>query len=170
MRALRARCRCATSGKLVKVISISKTWLKANPGNSNLSLAKSLQKQGFLVPLPDKPVAVGATWDESLETTTADEVGKRHRIMFRKVYTLRKVETGLATITWKTARLTPVTNPRLLAQLIQLLSTGEIVFDIDRGVVVSKTSTIDQTLVGPFGADTLMTARTKRELVLSKVN
>ena len=38
--------------------------------------------------------------------------------------------------------------------------------DIDRGVVVSKISKIDQTLVGPFGADTLMTARTTHELVL----
>ncbi|HAA50154.1 MAG TPA: hypothetical protein DCE43_10575, partial [Planctomycetaceae bacterium] len=67
-------------------------------------------------------------------------------------------------------RLTPVTDPRLLAQLIQLISTGEVIFDVNRGIVLSKTSNIDQTLVGPFGADTLMTARTKHELVLSEGN
>jgi len=165
-----ARSRCSTSGQVVRVLSISKTWLKANPGNSNQSLAKSLQKQGFLVPLPDKPVAIGSSWDEPLEATIADEVGKRHKISLKKIYTLQKVENGRATITWRTARLTPITNPRLLAQLIQLISTGEVVLDIDRGVVVSKTSNIDQTLVGPFGADTLMTARTRHELVLREGN
>lgn len=165
-----ARSRCGTSGKLIKVISISKTWLDANPGTSNLSLAKSLQKQGFLVPLPNAPVAIGATWDEPLEATTADKVGKRHRIKLKKVYSLQKVEDHRATITWKTIRLTPVTDPRLLAQLIQLISTGEIVFDIQQGVVISKISNIEQTLVGPFGADTLMTARTKHELVLSEID
>jgi len=165
-----ARSRCATSGQLVRVLSISKAWLEAHPGNSNQSLAKTLQKQGFLVPLPDKPVAVGASWDEPLEATTADEVGKRHKISLKKIYSLEKVENGRATITWKTVRLTPITNPRLLAQLIQLISTGEVVLDIERGVVVSKTSQIDQTLVGPFGPDTLMTAQTKHELVLSEGN
>ena len=161
-----ARSRCATSGQRVRVLSISKTWLKANPGHSNQSLAKSLQKRGFLVSLPDKPVAVGTSWDEPMEATTSDKVGKRHKISLKKIYTLKKVEAGRATITWKTVRLTPITNPRLLAQLIQLISTGEVVLDIDRGVVVSKISKIDQTLVGPFGADTLMTARTTHELVL----
>ena len=97
-------------------------------------------------------------------------MGKRHRIKLKKVYSLQKVENHRATISWKTIRLTPVTDPRLLAQLIQRISTGEIVFDIQRGVVVSKTSNIDQTLVGPFGADTLMTARTKHELVLSEID
>jgi hypothetical protein len=165
-----ARSRCNTSGKLIKVVSISKTWLKANPGNSNQSLAKSLQKQGFLVPLPDEPIATGDTWEESLDATTADKVGKRHRVTLKKIYTLEKVQDGRATITWRTVRLTPVTDPRLLAQLIQLISTGEVIFDVNRGIVLSKTSNIDQTLVGPFGADTLMTARTKHELVLSEGN
>ena len=43
-----------------------------------------------------------------------------------------------------------------------------MILDIDRGVVISKTSNIDRTLVGPFGADTLMTARTKHALVLAE--
>ena len=165
-----ARSRCATSGELVRVISVSKSWLNAHPGNSNQSMAKSLQKQGFLVPLPDKPVAIGDTWDELLEATAADDVGKRYKISLKKIYSLKQVKNGLATIVWKTVRLTPITDPRLLAQLVQLISTGEVVLDLKQGVVVSKTSHIDQTLVGPFGADTLMTARTKHELVLRKGN
>ncbi len=163
-----ARSRCATSGKLLAVLSISKTWLKAHPGASNQSLAKSLQKHGFLVPLPDRPVHIGATWEETHEAMTSDRVGKRHRITLKKIYSLQKVEKNRATITWKTIRLTPITDPRLLAQLIQLIDTGEVILDIDRGVVISKTSNIDRTLVGPFGADTLMTARTKHSLVLSE--
>jgi len=151
-----ARSRCATSGKLLAVLSISKTWLKAHPGASNQSLAKSLQKHGFLVPLPDRPVHIGATWEETHEAMTSDRVGKRHRITLKKIYSLQKVEKNRATITWKTIRLTPITDPRLLAQLIQLIDTGEVILDIDR------------TLVGPFGADTLMTARTKHSLVLSE--
>ncbi len=165
-----ARSRCATSGELVRVISVSKSWLNAHPGNSNQSLAKSLQKQGFLVPLPDKPVAIGDTWDEPLEANAADDVGKRYKISLKKIYSLKQVKNGLATIGWKTVRLTPITDPRLLAQLVQLLSTGEVVLDLKQGVVLSKTSHIDQTLVGPFGADTLMTALTKHELVLREGN
>jgi hypothetical protein len=115
-------------------------------------------------------VAIGDTWDEPLEATVADEVGKRYKISLRKIYSLKHVKNGLATIVWKTVRLTPITDPRLLAQLVQLISTGEVVLDLKQGVVVSKTSHIDQTLVGPFGADTLMTARTKHELVLRKGN
>ena len=162
-----AQSRCGRSGQLVKVISVSKTWLKANPGSTQESLSRSLQKRGFLVPLPDKPVAIGDTWEEAMQARTADEVGKIHSISLKKVYTLAAVRDGQATITWKTIRLTPVTNPRLLAQLIQLISTGEILFDLQQGLVRSKTSHIDQTLVGPFGADTLMSAKTKHELVLS---
>ena len=163
-----ARSRCDSSGKLLDVLSISKSWLKAHPGASNQSLAKSLQKQGFLVPLPEQPVPIGGTWEESHEATTSDRVGKQHRITLKKIYSLQKVEKDLATITWKTIRLTPITDPRLLAQLIQLVDTGKVVLDIDRGVLISKTSNIDRTLVGPFGADTLMIARTKHELLLSE--
>ncbi|HAB14033.1 MAG TPA: hypothetical protein DCE47_20315 [Planctomycetaceae bacterium] len=163
-----ARSRCDSSGKLLNVLSISKSWLKAHPGASNQSLAKSLQKQGFLVPLPEQPVPIGGTWEESHEATTSDRVGKQHRITLKKIYSLQKVEKDLATITWKTIRLTPITDPRLLAQLIQLVDTGKVVLDIDRGVLISKTSNIDRTLVGPFGADTLMIARTKHELLLSE--
>ena len=163
-----ARSRCDSSGKLLNVLSISKAWLKAHPGASNQSLAKSLQKQGFLVPLPEQPVPIGGTWEESHEATTSDRVGKQHRITLKKIYSLQKVEKDRATITWKTIRLTPITDPRLLAQLIQLVDTGKIVLDIDRGVLISKTSNIDRTLVGPFGADTLMIARTKHELLLSE--
>ena len=163
-----ARSRCDSSGKLLNVLSISKAWLKAHPGASNQSLAKSLQKQGFLVPLPEQPVPIGGTWEESHEATTSDRVGKQHRITLKKIYSLQKVEKDRATITWKTIRLTPITDPRLLAQLIQLVDTGKVVLDIDRGVVISKTSNIDRTLVGPFGADTLMIARTKHELLLSE--
>ncbi len=163
-----ARSRCDSSGKLLNVLSISKAWLKAHPGASNQSLAKSLQKQGFLVPLPEQPVPIGGTWEESHEATTSDRVGKQHRITLKKIYSLQKVEKDRATITWKTIRLTPITDPRLLAQLIQLVDTGKVILDIDRGVVISKTSNIDRTLVGPFGADTLMIARTKHELLLSE--
>ena len=163
-----ARSRCDSSGKLLNVLSISKAWLKAHPGASNQSLAPSLQKQGFLVPLPEEPISIGGTWEETHEATTSDRVGKRHRITLKKIYSLQKVDKDLATITWKTIRLTPVTDPRLLAQLIQLVDTGKVILDIDRGVVISKTSNIDRTLVGPFGADTLMIARTKHELLLSE--
>ena len=89
-----ARSRCNTSGKLIKVVSISKTWLKANPGNSNQSLAKSLQKQGFLVPLPDEPIATGDTWEESLDATTADKVGKRHGSRSKRSTPSRKSRTA----------------------------------------------------------------------------
>ena len=81
---------------------------------------------------------------------------------------MQKVENDRATITWKTIRLTPITDPRLLAQLIQLVDTGKVVLDIARGVLISKTSHIDRTLVGPFGAAPLLIARTKHELLLSE--
>jgi hypothetical protein len=163
-----ARSRFGTSGKLLKVLSVSKTWLKANPGSTFTSMSKSLVNRSFLVPLPDVPVGVGAAWDEAFHVTAIDSDRQQRRIAIKRIYTLEEVADSKATITWKTVKLTPVTDRRILAQLIQVVSSGTVVFDIRRGLLISKTTRIDSTLVGPFGDDTLMTAKTTHELVLSE--
>lgn len=161
-----ARSRFGTSGKLLKVLSVSKTWLKANPGSTLTSMSKSLENRSFLVPLPAVPVAVGATWDETFHARTIDSARQQKRIAIKRIYTLKQVAKSKATITWKTLRLTPVTDRQILAQLMQVVSSGTVVFDIQRGLLISKMTRIDSTLVGPFGDDTVMTTKTSHELVL----
>jgi hypothetical protein len=46
----------------------------------------------------------------------------------------------------------------LAAQLIQRETSGKIVFDIDKGLIVSRTSAVDRTVVNPFGSKSSMRA------------
>lgn len=106
--------------------------------------------------LPPKPVKVGGNWYEPSELRIAEKDGRKKKIKIRKLYTLEKVETGVATIRVKTEVLTPVDDARIKAQLVQQLTNGVIKFDVDAGRVLSKKMDWDETIVGFNGADSMM--------------
>ena len=160
------RSRFSNSGRLLQVLSISRALLEARPGTTVDSF-KSIEGGGnFLFTLPEKPVSVGEEWTEDFPLFLTDKGGTRRRIMLRRTFRLKAIRKGLATITSVTRRLTPVSDPSTLAQLIQRTPTSKVVFDIERGMLISRETRTDQTVIGAFGARTLMRATTTRELVL----
>jgi hypothetical protein len=121
--------------------------------------------------LPPKPVKLGSQWSEPSEIRA--RIGAREkRIKIRKLYTLSKIATGVATITVKTQVLTPVTDPQIESQLMQQLTNGTIKFDIDEGRILSKELNWDKSVVGFSGADSMMKylARFTEQLLPQETN
>jgi hypothetical protein len=111
------------------------------------------QGSEMVTPLPQDPVAVGATWNVNQDVPIALEDGDTKVIKTRQHYTLDKVSHGVATISVATQVLTPVNNPAIQSQLIQRLSQGTIRFDLDAGRVASKQLELDERVLGFHGAD-----------------
>jgi hypothetical protein len=108
------------------------------------------------MPLPKDTVRIGGEWIVPREIRIRDEQGQPKLIKTREVYTLEKVETGVATIAVRTEPLTPVTESSEKAQFIQQLSQGKIKFDLDAGRIIAKTLDWDEEVVGFQGAETMM--------------
>ena len=121
----------------------------------------------FAVPLPEEPVKVGASWQTQEDVKVRVDTTRFQSIKTRQVYTLEKVEAGLATIDVRTELLTPVNDPKVESQLIQRLTHGTIKFDVDAGRLISKQLDLDKTVIGFSGAESSMSylARFTEELL-----
>lgn len=106
-----------------------------------------------VMPLPEKPVAIGAKWDFPVEVHIRLENGKFRKINTRQQYTLKAVKTGVATIELKTQVLTPVDDRKVEVQLVQQLTNGTIKFDMVAGHVMSKKINWNETVVGYRGGN-----------------
>ena len=119
------------------------------------------------VPLPQKPVPVGHRWTipDELQVRLPGEPIKR--IKTRKVYTLRKVKTGVATIDVRTEVLTPIQDAAIEAQLVQRIQEGTVKFDVDAGRLLSRQMDMDKTVIGFNGPESQMEylARFTEEMV-----
>jgi len=121
----------------------------------------------YFVPLPEVPVAIGDTWKERFDIVLADDQKNRAKVTIQRSYKLAEVKGRQATIELWTAVLTPIKNPAIAAQLIQREISGKVILDLDRGAVVSRESSVDKTVVEPFGARSSMRAKsTYREKLL----
>ncbi|MCY2988318.1 MAG: hypothetical protein NTY19_10715 [Planctomycetota bacterium] len=108
------------------------------------------------IPLPEKAVSLGQQWSTEGELMVRLPDMQIKRVKTRQLYTLEKVETGVATIAIQTQILTPVTDPRVQSQLIQRIKRGTVKFDVDAGRVKSQQLDIDETVIGFSGADSIM--------------
>ncbi len=116
---------------------------------------------GLTIPLPDDAIAVGHTWSAPREIRARGEAGEVKIIKARDVYTLEKVQTGVATLKVRTEVLTPIEAASVKAQIVQQLSNGTIRFDIDAGRCLSKQLDWDETVVGFQGPNSLMEYRAR---------
>lgn len=123
---------------------------KATLGMGSLTLA-----------LPEQPLKIGDRWSVPQEIKARTEDGLVKTIKIREVYTLDKVQTGVATLTIKSEPLTPMTEESVRAQVIQHLSNGTIKFDIDNGRLLSKQLDWDETVVGFNGPNSVMEYRSR---------
>ena len=101
-----------------------------------------------VVPLPDDPVAVGATWTIPDELVVEAPHAGRKAVRTRLRYRLDGIEDGIATISVDTTVLTPVDDPRLEARLLERIWDGTVRFDVDAGRVVSRSTEVDRRVVG----------------------
>jgi hypothetical protein len=100
--------------------------------------------------LPDKPVAIGDTWDEPFEVKVGLEDGTSRQIQTRRHHELKSVARGIATIEVSYQVLSPI-DSFIEYQLVQRLMDGEVQFDINSGRVVSQQMDIDKRILGFAG-------------------
>ncbi len=122
---------------------------------------------GLTIALPEEAIAVGGTWTVPKEVKVRGAEGEVKSMKIREVYSLDKVETGVATISIKSEVLTPIEDESIKAQLVQQLSNGTIRFDIDGGRMLSKQLDWDESVVGFQGANSLMEYRARLTETLS---
>jgi hypothetical protein len=124
----------------------------------------------LVIPLPKQSMSIGYVWMLPSEVTVPLEDGSIKTIQTRQRYELEHVKDGIATIAVETQILTPVSDPKIRAQLIQRLWKGHIHFDIDAGRVVSQRTDLDERVLNFSGPESSMhyVARFTEELLPPK--
>jgi hypothetical protein len=103
----------------------------------------------IVVRLPDKPVAVGDTWDEEHKLMVEVQDGSKP-LESRRHFKLTNVANGIATIEVTYQVLSPVT-PQIESQIVARLMKGTVRFDIRRGRVVGQQMEVDKRILGFAG-------------------
>jgi len=133
----------APNGEIVKR---EKARSQFNPGIGELTIR-----------LPDQAIKAGTKWTTSGELPVrARPNAPVKRVKIRQLYTLEKVQAGVATVSVETQVLTPVNDPAIQSQLVQRIKKGKIKFDVDAGRVLSQQMDIDETVIGFSGPDSMM--------------
>lgn len=147
-----ARVDYSRSGKLLKVVDSTG---KQNVAPEN---APPRDHQGFMVPLPETSVAIGEKWKDPFQHVVSLKRPLTRNIDMQRIYTLKSVQGNLAEISFNTVVLTPVHDPKVLAQLMQKQTEGTITFDIEQGLIIEKSIQVNKTVINPFGAGSSMQA------------
>lgn len=147
-----ARFTVSPYGELIKATVIDPTA----PQSLRDGAEKLTTRFAFVVRLPKTAVRVGDKWKEDYSTTVSIGRGLRQDVMIRRVYELVSVSDGVAHIKFKTTLLKSLQDPELEKQVIQQTPHGSIDFDIERGLVRTHVSNINQTTINAFGAQSLL--------------
>jgi hypothetical protein len=108
------------------------------------------------IPLPERKVAIDAQWEiaEDLQARRKDTSIKT--LKTRVLYTLRDVDNGIATISFRREILTPVDDAWIQMQLQQKMNQGSIEFDIPNGRIVRRIVQWDEQVQGFEGDDSFL--------------
>jgi len=147
-------------GSPLSTVTIDPRGLETNR-KTHAGTESELGMGGLTISLPEEPIAVGASWNVPREVKVRGESGEVKVMKIREVYTLEKVETGVATLSIRSEVLTPMTEESIKAQLVQQLSNGSVRFDIDNGRVLAKQLDWDESVVGFQGPNSLMEYRAR---------
>lgn len=150
------------NGKLKTIISLAENRDGAPKGGSDD------RSRNFLFELPTEPIAVGAEWSEKLPVKVQISKGLTNTVVLLRKFKLESVEGHQATISTKSDLLTPTDDPHILAQLIQRTPRGTFVFDIEQGLIVSRTMTTNKTEVGVLGPNSAMRAASELNETLAR--
>ena len=141
----------ATAEKIGKPISTT----TINPSGQIIQQENHIRRAEFgmgkfTLPLPEQAIPIGGQWNtpENLQARRGD--GTLKVIKTRMLYTLRKVEDGVATISFRREILTPVEDPKVKSQIQQKMNQGALFFDIAKGRTTKKVVQWDEKVQESF--------------------
>lgn len=117
--------------------------------------------------LPEQPVAIGDTWDESFEIQVKLEKNNTKMIQTRRHHKLAGVKNGIATIEVTYQVLSPI-DATIETQIVQRLMEGEARFDVEKGQLIGQQMDVDKRIIGFAGATSSMQYIMKMEESLVK--
>ena len=141
-------------GKVVSTISIDGRGMVV--ARSDTQNPPHLGMGDVTLPLPENPVAVGATWEIPREMRIPRKDGSSRLLKFRELFKLEKVSAGIATISVRSEPLSTISDPAEEAQVLQQLSNGTIRFDLDAGRMISKDLAWDHEVVAFSGPGSVL--------------
>jgi hypothetical protein len=147
-----ARFQFASHGKLLSVRLIDNNVPKAMTAAAD----KADPKLNFLVPLPTEPISIGHRWKQKYDEPISVGQGLTQQIPMLRQYELLSISDGIATIKFKTSILALLNEPKIQGQLAQQTPSGTIEFDIERGLIRSKKSITNETVVNALGQQTVL--------------
>lgn len=100
------------------------------------------------IEFPEDAIPVGYSWSKQYPVYVPQPTGTLRRIEMLQKFTLEKVENGIATITYGTKILTPLSDAATKAQIIDRLYSGTFLFDVARGRAIMLTQKVDETVLG----------------------
>lgn len=142
-------------GSTIATISINPTGqiIDRKTDNPNQS---SFGAGSIAIPLPNKPVTIGYKWSVPNTLRAKDGEGNPRQLKSRVIYELIKVKSNNAYISFKTEVLTPIESEKIRSQIMQQMTRGYLVFDIDRGYPIRKEVEWDEKVQGFEGPDSLL--------------
>ncbi len=105
------------------------------------------------MPLPGRPVRIGQAWRVPGNIMVRHNDGTQRKIVTQIEYRLQSVDNGVATVSFDTQVLTPVDDPRIESQLMQQMSQGTVLFDLNRGQMVGMDLAWNRRCLGFKGPD-----------------
>ncbi len=140
-------------GKPLAIFSIA-------PNGTILDRKSNLKQDVFgvgkvTIPLPEKAVPVGYEWNVPIVLSANDENGTK-KLKARIHYELAKVKENKAYIRFKTEVLTPVKSEKIKSTIMQKMTKGIVVFDMELGRPVLQQVQWDEKAQGFEGADSYL--------------
>ncbi len=110
----------------------------------------------FLIVFPDHPVRVGDTWKDEFEAIANLDKTLKQGVKLRRKYRLLKLDGAQAEIELQTSCLTPLRDPLIEMQITARLLSGKIIFDHQRGQIVSREMRMESQVLNGNGPNTLV--------------
>lgn len=155
-----SRVKMSATGEMLKALRIDAKGPMSDDATRNLN---------FLMVLPKVAVAVGDKWYDEMKVQVPIDQTLKKTVRVKRTYELTAFDNGKATIALKTAILTPIRDPAVQGRVIQMKPSGTLVFDNNAGVLVSRTTTVKDSVIGAFGVNSIMAAETDRSEKLLEV-
>ena len=141
-------------GKVISTVTIDQQGMIIARSDENNP--PNLGMGDITLPVPAEPIGIGSTWEIPRELRIRRDDGSLKTVRFRELFRLDKVSAGVASITVRSEMLTPITDPKEEAQVLQQLSNGTIKFDLDAGRMISMELAWDKAVVGFSGSGSVM--------------
>jgi hypothetical protein len=144
-----------------KAIGVPLSVMRITPQGKVIRRDLKVRNQGaeddapIVLRLPEKPVAIGDTWDEPFEIQVKYDKTSLKSVQTRRHHKLASVKNGIATIDVTYQVLSPI-DAQIEMQLVQRLMQGESRFDIEKGRVVGQKMQIDKRIIGFAGPTSSM--------------